>query len=173
QPLVDRVNDRRELDDLLGQMIAELGILHSQVRGGDYRSDRDAPEPSSLGARLAASKDGVVIEHVYRSDPELPGNAGPLERPGVDIRNGDVIVAINGSPVASRAEVARALRGQAGQQVLLDVARGKSGHRSIIEPVSMRTETRLRYRDWLRANAERVQTAGDGRVGYLHLYAMG
>src|SRR5699024_6921766 len=83
QPLVDRVNDRRELDDLLGQMIAELGILHSQVRGGDYRSDRDAPEPSSLGARLAASKDCVVIEHIYRSDPELPGNAGPLERPGV------------------------------------------------------------------------------------------
>src|SRR5699024_7565552 len=161
------------LDDLLGQMIAELGILHSQVRGGDYRSDRDAPEPASLGARLAAGDDGVVIEHIYRSDPELPGSTGPLQRPGVDIRSGDVIVAINGTPVDSRADVARELRGQAGQQVLLDVTRGKTSHRHIVEPVSIRTDTRLRYRDWLHANVEKVQATGDGRIGYLHLYAMG
>lgn len=173
RPLVARVNDRRELDDLLGQMIAELGILHSQVRGGDYRDDRDAPEPSSLGARLAAGENGVVIEHIYRSDPELPGSRGPLHRPGVDIQNGDLIVAINGTPVAGLAEVARELRGQAGQQVLLDLTRGENSRRHIVEPVTMGTDTRLRYRDWLHANINKVQQAGDGRIGYLHLYAMG
>ncbi|HSH26203.1 MAG TPA: S41 family peptidase, partial [Wenzhouxiangella sp.] len=87
--------------------------------------------------------------------------------------NGDVIVAINGTPVDSRAEVARELRGQAGQQVLLDLTRGKTSHRHIVEPVSIRTDTRLRYRDWLHTNVEKVQATGNGRIGYLHLYAMG
>ena len=39
EPLLTRVADRDELDDLIGQMTAELGILHSQVRGGEKRKD--------------------------------------------------------------------------------------------------------------------------------------
>ncbi|WP_222708388.1 S41 family peptidase [Alkalisalibacterium limincola] len=54
RPLVERVGDRAELDDLLGQMVAELGVLHSQVRGGEYREDPErAQRPSSAASSNA------------------------------------------------------------------------------------------------------------------------
>lgn len=171
EPLVERVNDRLELDDLLGQMTAELGILHSQVRGGDYR-DEDSPGPASLGARLATRSGGLFIEQIYRTDPELPGQRGPLQQAGMDVRNGDRILAINGQPVSNRAEAAALLRGQAGQQVLLELERGSQQQQLIVKPVSANTETRLRYSDWLHGNREKVQQASEGRIGYLHLYSM-
>src|SRR5690606_30437967 len=122
-PLLARVADRNELEDLTGQMTAELGILHSQVRGGDKRHDDEVAKPSALGADLVAVGNGLKIAHIYRSDPELPNERAPLARPGVDAREGDVLTAINGQPVRNRADVAEALANQAGKQVLLTVIR--------------------------------------------------
>jgi len=172
-PLVARVSDRHELDDLLGQMSAELGILHSQVRGGDYRSDPAAPAPAWLGAQLAADQGGVRITHIYRTDAELPSQRAPLQQPGVDARDGDLISAINGRAVAHPGEVALALRAQAGQQVLVELRRGADTRRVIVKPVSSEVEAMLRYGDWVRGNLAKVERAGAGRLGYLHLYAMG
>ena len=172
-PLVARVNDRLELDDLLGQMSSALGILHSQVRGGDYRADPAAPVAAFLGAQLRAVDGGLRVEHIWRTDAELPGERAPLAQPGVDVREGDVITAINGRKVATTAEVARALLAQAGQQVLLDVKQGAASRRAIVRPVSIERDAMLRYSDWVRSNLAKVEKAGKGRIGYLHLYAMG
>lgn len=172
-PLLARVNDRLELDDLLGQMTAALGILHSQVRGGDLRRDPAAAAPALLGARLAAADGGVRVEHILRTDPELPNERAPLARPGVDMVDGDLITAVNGRPVATPADVARALRTLADQQVLLDVRHAGQARRVVVRPVTPEREAQLRYADWTRGNLARVEAAGSGRLGYLHLYAMG
>lgn len=172
-PLVARVTDRHELDDLLGQMSAELGILHSQVRGGEYRNDPAAPAPAWLGARLAAAGDGVRIEHIYRTDAELPSQRAPLQQPAVNAREGDRIIAVNGRPVTTPGQVALALRAQAGQQVLLELRRDARTLRTVVRPVDAAKDAQLRYGDWVRGNLARVERAGGGRLGYLHLYAMG
>ncbi len=65
-PLVKRVTERRELNDVLGQMMGELNTLHSAVRGGDFPSDPNAPSPAVLGAELKQTKRGVEITHIYR-----------------------------------------------------------------------------------------------------------
>lgn len=173
QPLLARVHDRLELDDLLGQMSAELGILHSQVRGGEFREDPAAPAPASLGARLVAVDGGMRVEHIYRTDPELPTQRAPLQQPGVDVREGDVIAAVNGRPLRNAGDLARALRAQAGQQVLLDLRRNRQELRTIVRPVTLEYDALLRYGDWVRGNLAKVEQAGDGRIGYLHLRAMG
>lgn len=173
QPMVARIADRAELDDLLGQMIAPLSILHSQVRGGELRADPEAVAPAFLGATLRSSDEGVVIERVYASDPELPSERAPLAQPGVDARAGDRIVAINGRRVARESEVAAALRAQAGQQVLVELARGGKTHRTVVVPVAAEQDASLRYGDWVQSTRERVQAAAGGRIGYLHLRAMG
>ncbi|MBX3688790.1 S41 family peptidase [Dokdonella sp.] len=172
-PLVARVNDRLELDDLLGQMSSALGILHSQVRGGDYRGDPAAPAAAFLGAKLQAVDGGMRVDHIWRTDAELPNERAPLAQPGTDVREGDVISAVNGRAVATVGELARALAAQAGQQVLLDVKRGSAGLQAIVRPVSAERDAMLRYGDWVRGNLAKVEKAGKGRIGYLHLYAMG
>lgn len=171
-PLVERVTDRWELDDLLGQMSAEHGILHSQVRGGEYREDPAAPEAAFLGARLEAAPGGVRIAHILRTDPELPAERAPLAQPGVDAAEGDLITAVNGRAVASPGEVALALRAQAGEQVRLELRRGATSRPVIVRPVDAARDEALRYSDWVEGKRARVEEAGGGRIGYLHLYAM-
>lgn len=170
--LLPRVNDRAELSDLLAQMSSELGILHSQVRAGELRADPESPTPSSLGAVLTAGDRGVRIAHIYRTEPELPTERGPLQQPGVDARAGDVIVAINGTAVRTPADVAMRLRQQAGQQVLLELRRGGATHRTVVQPVPLGRDAELRYGDWVQATRAKVEAASGGRIGYLHLRAM-
>lgn len=173
-PLLPRVQDRIELDDLLGQMIAELGLLHSQVRPGEYRSATDAPVPATLGAQIDEVAEGLAIGHIYRTDPELPSERSPLAQPGVDARAGDRILAVNGRPLRARADLAAALANQAGQQVLLELQRGQAApHRTVAVPVRLDREATLRYSDWVESRRARVQAAANGRIGYLHLRAMG
>ncbi len=173
QALLPRVADRADLDDLLAQLSAEHGILHSQVRGGDLRKDAEAPATAFLGARLTVDADGVSIAHIYRTDPELPAERAPLKQPGVDAQAGDRLLAINGRTVRSAGDVARALRQQAGQQVLLTLQRGQAAaHRTVVVPVPADRDATLRYLDWVQGRAEAVAQASGGRIGYLHLRAM-
>jgi len=173
EPLLERVTDRRELNDLLGQMIGELNILHSQVRSRDLPSDSETAAPSSLAAEFMRTKEGLQITHIYRYDPELPALNGPLLQPGIDVEAGDVITAINGAAIRTQADLAMALEQQAGQQVLLDYQRGKTYRSAIVTPVSVNDAARLRYLDWVQKSASAVAKNSDGRIGYLHLSAMG
>lgn len=173
QALLPRVSDRLELDDLLAQMMAELGALHSQVRGGDFRQAPALVRNAHLGARLSPVADGLRIDHILRGPPELPDQAAPLAAPGVDARPGDVITAVNGRPVRDLATLTAVLHNQAGRQVLLELRRGQAGHRTVAVAVDSARLAQLRYSDWVESRRERVAQAGDGRIGYLHLYAMG
>lgn len=172
-PLLARVTDRAELDDLLAQMIAPLGLLHSQVRGSELPVDPEAAAPAMLGAALEQTADGLRIARIYRTDAELPAERSPLAQPGVDARDGDRLVAVNGRPVRHAGELAAALHHQAGQQVLLTLAREGREVRTVVVPVDATRNATLRYADWVQGRVEAVERAGDGRIGYLHLRAMG
>lgn len=172
QPLLDRITDRYELNDIFEQMMGELNALHSQVRGGDFPKDADSAQAASLGAVLSQSKKGVQIKHIYQSDNELPKGASPLARPGVNAQNNDVITAINGIKVSSIASVHTLLRNQGGKQVLLSLKRGKNVVKTVVKPVSLINDSKLRYNDWVNNNRVKVE-ASDDQIGYLHLYAMG
>lgn len=174
EPLVERVTDRSELNELLAQMVGELGLLHSQVFTPDLRSGPDAGPVAGLGARFAPVADGLRIEQIYRGDAELPGEAGPLLAAGLDVRVGAVLTAINGRPVREPSQLAALLRGQAGRPVLLGLrdAPGAAERQLLVTPVDGAREAALRYTDWEWRRAERALTRSNGRVGYLHLRAM-
>ena len=173
QPLLARLTDRSELNDIFMQMMGELDALHSQVRGGDLGDMSNRPQAASLGARLAQTADGVKITHIYQNDPELPAKASPLSRMGVDASVGDIIVSINHKSVANVADVTPLLRNQGNKQVLLELKRAGKSHQTIVTPVDSRADAELRYLDWVTNNAGKVTKASQGKIGYLHLYAMG
>jgi tricorn protease len=172
QPLLNRITDRHELNDIFKQMMGELNVLHSQVRGGDIPKDLDSPKASSLGAVFTQSSNGVQIEHIYLHDEELIERAAPLSMPGVNARNGDNIVALNGSPISTIAQLTQQLRNQQGKQALLELERDGENVKTVVVPVSLRDDYWLRYRDWVNQNQRKVSTV-DGDFGYLHLHAMG
>ncbi|MEI6858807.1 MAG: S41 family peptidase [Shewanella sp.] len=173
QPLVDRLTDRHELNDLFKQMMGELDSLHSQVRGGDLDKNMQMAKAASLGARFEQTSSGVKIAHIYQNDRELPSQAAPLAQVSADAEEGDIIVAINGKKVNSVADVTRFLRNQTNKQVLLQLKRGNKQHKTIVTPVTSRSDAKLRYLDWVNHNGTKVSESSEGKIGYLHLYAMG
>ncbi len=143
EPLVDRLTDRDELSDLLGQMVSELSALHIFVFGGDARAGTDDVWPASLGARLERDQaaGGFRVSHIYQSDPDRPDRRSPLARPGVDVHEGDVIDQVNGIPALSAPALEALLRGEAGRQVRLHV-KPASGRRPRRDRRAARAETR-------------------------------
>ncbi|HEY8831970.1 MAG TPA: S41 family peptidase [Gemmatimonadaceae bacterium] len=176
-PLVERVTDRAELSDILAQMLGELSALHIFVYGGDFRAGADTVLPASLGAVLARdeSRGGYRVDHVFRGDPDAPGGIAPLSRYGVDVRDGDVIEAINGVPTLSVADIGALLRNQADRQVLLRV-KPKSGGQPrdvVVAPIAQDREVDLRYGEWEYTRRLMVEEQSKGEIGYVHLRAMG
>jgi tricorn protease len=176
-PLSTRVRDRVELNDLISQMVSELSVLHTFVNGGDVRRGDDQVALSSLGARLERDiqAGGYVVKHVYRFDPDRPDKAPALAKPGVGVVEGDVILAVNGRDTLSVADLGELLRTRAGKQVLLRVRpQGKGETRDVVvKPHTMAEDADLRYTDWEFSRRQEVEKSGDGRIGYLHLRAMG
>ncbi|MFG6465358.1 S41 family peptidase [Roseateles sp. BYS87W] len=173
EPLLDRVTDRYELAELMAQMVSELGALHSQVAPGDTRPTPDEPALAGLGGRFSRVAEGWRIDAIYAFEAELPSEAPPLAAPGLGLKVGDVITAVNGRPTATAPHLLEMLRGQAGRQVLLDVKQGDKAVQRIVTPVAQARETQLRTNDWRVGRARAVEQAGQGRIGYVHLRAMG
>ena len=189
EPLLARVTDRNELNELLAQMVAELHTLHSQVLTRDLREGPEEIAAAGLGARFAKIAEGFRVEQVYRSDPELPSEAAPLAQ--ARVVSGDVITAVNGRPTRELADLSELLRGQVGRQMLLTLQRrdvsgavsktaGKPAEKTadkprevIVTPVNAARERQLAAGDWEAGRAEQVQAAGKDRIGYLRLRAMG
>jgi tricorn protease len=174
RPLVDRVNSRAELSDLMAQMVSELSALHIFVLGGDLRKGEDKIDPATLGAKLTRADDegGYRVEHVYKSDPDEPERASPLVRPGVGVKEGDVIESVNGTPTLTVADIGQLLRRQAGRQVLLRVKSAGKSWDVIVTPLSQQADSDLRYHEWEYTRRLEVVKLGKGEVGYVHLRAM-
>lgn len=176
RPLAERVTTRAELSDVLAQMVGDLSVLHTYVRGGDDRRPGDPVDPASLGAVLERDEraGGFRVVRVLRGDPDRPDRLGPLAKPEVGVRDGDVITAINGVAARSAPDVGALLRGQSGRSVLLRVQRPGGEPRDVlVEPVAPARETDLRYSEWELGRRLRVDSLAAGRIGYVHLRAMG
>jgi tricorn protease len=168
-PLVDRLGARSDLADLLWEMQGELGTSHAYETGGEYR-----PVPSYglgfLGADLRLERSGRwKVERVIRADHWWPGHGSPLEAPGVDVRDGDTILEVNGRPVGRDRAPAQELVNRADTDVELTVgdARGRRPRRVVVR--TLRDEGPLRYRAYVEGRRRVVHEATDGRVGYLHI----
>jgi len=175
-PLVDRVATRDELNQVIAQMVGELSALHIFVFGGDERHSADEINLASLGARLRRDQKagGAVVEHIYQHDPDLPGEAPPLARPESLVAEGETIVSIDGVDVLSVPDERVLLRNKAGTQVLLHVKPVTGEARDVlVTPMRAGDEARLRYSEWELTRRLEVEKASQGKIGYVHLRAMG
>ena len=107
----------------------------------------------------------------------LPGESSdprarsPLEAPGVVVRAGDELIAVDGRPVDPVRGPAPLLAGTVGKPVELTIRPGAADPevRRRVAVVPLRDERRLRYQDWVTGRRRLVRELGDGRLGYLHI----
>lgn len=175
-PLVDRVANREELNSVIAQMVGELSALHTFVRGGDARKPSDNIDTATLGAVLKRDEKsgGYIVEHIYRHDPDLPSQAPPLARPESLVKEGEVIVSIDGQKLLDFPDERELLRGKAGQQVMLSIKPASGDARDVlVKPITEQQDTDMRYAEWEYSRRLHVDAASSNSIGYVHLQAMG
>jgi len=170
QPLVPYVNNRNDLNYIIGEMIGELNCGHAYIAGGD-KSEPQRISTGLLGAQLSRDASGY-----YRIDKILAGRnwseqlRSPLTEAGIDANIGDFITYINGKSTKDMNDIYAALYDKAGKQVELTLNAKPSetnGRKVIVKPIA--DESELYYFDWVQGNIDKVNKATGGRVGYIHI----
>ena len=135
------------------------------------RAPTKSPSPRSARGWSAKRTKAATASTTSISPIPISPALSPLADPDLDLHAGDIIEAINGEPVLSQPDPQLMLRDQQGRQVLLRIRRQEEKRRDVIvKPVA--DEADLRYRDWTYRSRQRVETAGHGKIGYVHLRAM-
>ncbi|KAB2924465.1 MAG: protease [Bacteroidetes bacterium] len=173
--LLPHVNHRIDLTYVIGEMISELNIGHAYVGGGEYPK-AERIKLGLLGAvveRDAASKYYRIVR-ILKGQNWDPALRSPLTEIGVDVKEGDYIVAVEGSSTAGMTDLYASLIGTAGKQVRLKVNSSpkETGSReTTVVPIA--NEAPLYYYNWVQKNIETVSKATGGKVGYIHIPDMG
>jgi tricorn protease len=172
RPLLDRVRDEGDFADLLWEVVAELGTSHSYILQAGRDFFGSDPGPTAIGLLGAdISRDGSgrwVVDRVLPGESSDPRARSPFQAPGVVVRPGDELVAVDGRPVDPVHGPGPLLAGTIGKPVELMV-RPKSGDPRQVVVVPLRDERRLRYQDWVAGRRHLVRELSEGRLGYLHI----
>lgn len=169
-PLLERINSRFELSDVIREMQGELGTSHAYEIGGEVTDQFDYPV-GSLGAELIPKEEGYQIGRIYSADVSNEGEKSPLLTPGIDIRTGDVVLEINGEKLSKRKTPNELLLNHAEEQVTLKMAR--NGEIFFANVKTAFNDKHLLYRSWVENRRNYVHEKSGGRIGYLHIPDMG
>jgi len=174
EPLLAHVNHRADLTYVIGEMIGELSAGHTYVGGGDM------PQPARiktglLGAQLQRDdKTGYYrIVKIIRGQNWDKSVRSPLTELGVNAREGDFILAVNGQPTNEMTNIYEVMVNTVDKQVVLRInsePTAKGSREVTVIPTG--DETQLYYYAWVQDNIKKVNDATAGRVGYLHIPEM-
>ena len=168
--LLPSVATRSDLDFLLGELGAEVSAGHVYVEEGNEPGP-ERIEGGLLGAEVEEHSSGYFrIAEIFPGENWHANFRSPLTEPGVGVKEGDFILAVDGQPTNKVENFYRLLEGKANQVVTLlvnDKPNLTGAHEERVRPVA--NEQNLRYLDWVIENRAKVDKASGGRIGYIHL----
>lgn len=175
EPLIPYVRHRADLTYIIGEMIGELSAGHTYVGGGDLPR-KQRIKMGLLGA--VVEKDAATgffrIQKILKGQNWDRAVRSPLTDIGVDARNGDYILAVDGKPTDRMKDIYECLVNTVGKQVRLKLnskPEDAGSRETVVVPIE--DERPLYYYEWVQGNLEKVTKATQGRVGYIHIPDMG
>lgn len=168
-PFVQQIGRREDLNSLIIDMIAELQVGHNRISGGDlYRAD--VAPIGLLGADYELTKGRYRIRRLLKGAPWNPFDSAPLAVPGLGVKEGDYVLAVDGRELSDDDNIFSFFEGTVGKQVRLTVASSpdlKAGRDITVVPIA--NDQSLRLWTWIEQNRRKVSEATGGRVGYIYL----
>jgi tricorn protease len=169
--MLPNVVHRDDLTYILSEMISELNIGHAYVGGGEMPSV-DKVSIGMLGVDFEDEKENgfFKIKKIYNGKTWDKKTRSPFEELGLDVREGDYIIEIDGVSMKDLTNPYEALIDKSGKFVNIKVNRKASDKDAkSYEVKTIRSEKNLRYYDWVETNRKKVEEATDGRIGYVHI----
>lgn len=171
--LLDDAVTRWDVNFVIGEMIGELNASHT-YRGGGDQEFAQRKNVGYLGVDWEVANGYYRIKKIIKGAPWDAAARSPLAMPGVKVKNGDYVLAVNGIPLDIKKEPYAAFQGLAGTTVelLINSKPSLQGAKTIIVK-TMRGETRLRHLAWIEQNRQTVAKATNGQVGYVYVRSTG
>jgi tricorn protease len=169
EALLPWVADRSDLNYLIGEMIAELSTSHTYV-GGGASLQKPHVGVGMLGADLRPDGGYYRIAKIYPGENWQEATRSPLTEPGLRVKAGDYLIAVNGREAKSSQDVYAYLQNLTGKQVTLKINSKPSADGAweiSVKPTS--SDAGPRYLEWVAANRRKVSDATGGRIGYMHV----
>ena len=170
--LIDRATCRQDVQFIIGELIGELNTSHTYVYGGSGQRKADIVNIGMLGVDWENDKSNNLyrFKKIYRIPDWSRQTYPPLAKPGLNINDGDYLISVNGKKVSADMNIYSYFIDLAEKQVKLLVNNkpSETGARElIVNP--LRSETQLRYNDWLENNRITVDKASNGQIGYIYM----
>ncbi|MEM0983921.1 MAG: PDZ domain-containing protein [Planctomycetota bacterium] len=168
-PIVEHVKHRSDLTHLIDIVGGEISVGHSFTRGGDT-PNVDRVQIGMLGADYEIDRGRYRVTKIYRGENWNPNLRAPLTVPGVNVEEGDFILAVDGVELDDSMSIYEAFEGLANRQVTLTVndrPRMRGARTVQVTPVS--SEFALRQREWMESNRKTVDILSGGRLAYAWL----
>jgi len=171
--LIDDAVTGWDVNYIIGEMIGELNASHTYRRGARVESS-ERRGVGYLGVDWAVDGGAYRIERIIDGAVWDSETRSPLAMPGVDVNEGDYVLAVNGIPLDTSRDPWAAFQGLAGTTVELTVndKPDAEGSRKVIVE-TLESESGLRHRAWIEANRKLVDEKTDGRIGYIYVRSTG
>ena len=172
--LLPLAGSRGDLNYLIGEIQGELGNSHTYVGGGDEMPAEQRAPTAYLGADFAldAASGRYRLATIYPGDNTREAYRSPLTQPGIDVRAGDYLLAIDGTELRAPVDPFSLLVGKQDFTLRLTVAGSPGGKRRDVVVQPVKNELSLREQAWIDHNRELVDTASGGKVAYIYLSDM-
>lgn len=172
--LLPYVKTRLDLNYIIGEMIGELNCGHAYVNPGETEQPKRI-NTGLLGAEITRDKSGFFrLEKIFPGASWSKELRSPLTEPGVDVKVGEYIVAIDGVPTNTVKDMYSLLVGKAEipTEISLNAKPQLSGARKVVlSPLA--NEYPLIHYNWVQDNIKKVDQASNGRIGYIYIPDMG
>jgi tricorn protease len=173
--LLPTLGSREDLNYLIGQMIGEISNSHTYVGGGDDGDSTPRVHAALLGVdwALDAASGRYRIAVIYPGDNTREDYRSPLAQPGLDVKAGDYVLAVNGVELRAPASPDSLLQlADADTTVDLTVADTPNGARRHVVVKPVEKEISLREAAWIAHNRALVDKLSGGKVGYVYMSDM-
>jgi tricorn protease len=169
RPYLESVGHRGDLNYLFTEMLGQTVLGHTFIGGGAL------PEPPRtrgglLGADYRVENGRYRFARIYNGENWNPNLRAPLTQPGVNVKAGEYLLAVNGREVRSSDSVYSFFEETAGKSVVIRVGPNPDGTNSRqVTVVPVDGEGGLRNLAWIEDNRRKVETLSSGRVAYVYL----
>ncbi len=164
---------REEVDFILGEMIGELSSSHTYHGGGDVETEKHS-NVGYLGINWEAEGGYYKVKQIIRGASWDAESRSSLDQPGVMIREGDYILAVNGVPLTTAHEPFELFQDLSNKPVEITYNTSPSWNgakKAVVQ--TMADEYRLRNLAWIEGNRKQVDSATKGEVGYIFVPSTG
>ncbi len=161
---------RGDLDRVIRWMLSELAVGHSYLFPGERLHERKPVPGGLLGADYEIANGRYRFKKVYGGLNWSPELRAPLTAPGVDVKDGEYLLAVRGIDLRPPTEIYSLFENTANKSIEITLGPNPDGKDSRIVTVEpLASEDALRNRDWVEGNLKKVHQATGGRVAYVYV----